>query len=333
MAGFKLDVPVDMSEKTSYMIDTAKKILHLVTLVTNLLTICVVAPMIATEVRYLGAGKPGPGYALFVAIVSFPIPFLLVYFPWMYEHHNKFRRPGKFCMKNRTNLIFCGFNTFLWATAGIATAVYANDSSSCTVDSDLSETYGDTYVSSWGTQCNLAKVSAAFAWITCIVWLSTLFCTLVSFWREKQDIQDRLKEHRISKQSKLEEEAPVEGYGRPAYQDEETVHHQHESSPLNNATHYDQPQYQQSPFEGANATAQYHQSPYEGHAPVQYHQSPFEGNAPAQYHQPSYDSGHGNQYPPAAQYQTSPPVQFSPMPTPQHVMPHPEQAHYNQPNF
>jgi hypothetical protein len=77
----------------------------------------------------------------------------------MYEHHNKFRRPGKFCLKNRTNLIFCGFNSFLWATAGIATAVYANDASACTVDSDIQKTYGDSYVSAWGTQVKLKKFS------------------------------------------------------------------------------------------------------------------------------------------------------------------------------
>ncbi|KAG1240065.1 hypothetical protein G6F68_018024 [Rhizopus microsporus] len=119
MSKFKLEVPVDLSERTSGLLDTAKKVLHLVTLATTLLTICVVAPMIATEARYLGGGKPAPNYTLFVAIISLPIPFFLVYFPWMYEHHNKFRRPVIFCLMNRTNLIFCGFNSFLWATADL----------------------------------------------------------------------------------------------------------------------------------------------------------------------------------------------------------------------
>lgn len=53
MAGFKLEVPVDLSEKTTSIIDTAKKILHLVTLLTTVLTICIVVPMLVTEVRYL----------------------------------------------------------------------------------------------------------------------------------------------------------------------------------------------------------------------------------------------------------------------------------------
>ncbi|ORE13802.1 hypothetical protein BCV71DRAFT_188509, partial [Rhizopus microsporus] len=236
-------------------------------------------------------GKPAPNYTLFVCIFSLPIPFFLVYFPYMYEHHNKFRKPGKFCMKNRTNLIFCGFNSFLWATAGIATAVHSNDSSNCAVDSSLRKTYGDSYVSAWGTQCNLAKVTTAFVWITCLIWVSTLLCTVIAFWKEKQDIQQRLKEHRMSKQTKLEEDPPA-GYTRPAYQEDD--HYQHESSPFNDPVQYQQPQYQPHP-------------PYDGH--------------------------NVGQYQPTNQYHTSPPVQFSPMPTPQHVMPTPEQAHYNAHNF
>lgn len=152
MAGFKLDVPVDLSEQTTDKLDLTKKILHLITVATGILTICVVAPLIATEARYLGAGKAGPNYTLFVALVSLPVPLLLVYFPWMYEKQNKFKRLGKFCMKNRTNLIFCGFNTLLWATAGIAITVHSNNASNCALDADLTETYGDDYTSSWATQ-------------------------------------------------------------------------------------------------------------------------------------------------------------------------------------
>lgn len=49
---YKLDVPVDLSEKTTDKLELAKKILHLITGVTTLLTICVVAPLIATEAKY-----------------------------------------------------------------------------------------------------------------------------------------------------------------------------------------------------------------------------------------------------------------------------------------
>lgn len=70
----------------------------------------------------------------------------------MYEKHNKFKRFGKFCLKNRTNIIFCSFHSFLWATAGIAITVHSNDASNCAFNPDFIETYGDDYNSSWGTQ-------------------------------------------------------------------------------------------------------------------------------------------------------------------------------------
>lgn len=70
----------------------------------------------------------------------------------MYEKYNKFKRLGKFCLKNRTNLIFCGFNTFMWATAGIAITVQANNPDNCVFNADLIKQYGDAYNSSWGTQ-------------------------------------------------------------------------------------------------------------------------------------------------------------------------------------
>lgn len=54
-------------------------------------------------------------------------------------------------MKGRTNLIFCGFNSVLWATAGIAITVHANNAGTCTVNGELQETYGDDYTSAWAT--------------------------------------------------------------------------------------------------------------------------------------------------------------------------------------
>ncbi|KAI9485338.1 MAG: hypothetical protein EXX96DRAFT_544763 [Benjaminiella poitrasii] len=206
MASFKLDIPVDLSEQATDKLELSKKIIHLITGATSILTICVVAPLIAIEARYLGAGVAGPNYTLFVALFTLATPFLLVYFPFMYERYNKFKRLGKFTMKNRTNLIFCGFDSFLWATAGIAITVHANNESNCTYDADLTEIYGSSYTSAWSTQCNLAKVTAAFTWITCILWLVTLALTGVNFWKEKSLIQQRLNEHRISKQQKMEEQ-------------------------------------------------------------------------------------------------------------------------------
>lgn len=88
------------------------------------------------------------------------MPFLLVYLPWMYEKHNKFKRLGKFCLKNRTNIIFCTFYTVFWATAGIAITVHSNDASNCAFNPDLIKEYGDAYNGAWGTQViNLLNVT------------------------------------------------------------------------------------------------------------------------------------------------------------------------------
>lgn len=53
MPEFNLNVPVDLSERASDKLDLVKKIVHLITVATTLLTICVVAPLVATEARYL----------------------------------------------------------------------------------------------------------------------------------------------------------------------------------------------------------------------------------------------------------------------------------------
>lgn len=53
MPEFNLNVPVDLSERASDKLELVKKIVHLITVATTLLTICVVAPLVATEARYL----------------------------------------------------------------------------------------------------------------------------------------------------------------------------------------------------------------------------------------------------------------------------------------
>ncbi|GAA5803521.1 hypothetical protein EDC94DRAFT_615922 [Helicostylum pulchrum] len=309
MAGFKLDIPVDLSEKTTDKLDLVKKIIHLITFATNILTICVLAPLIAIEARYLGAGKPGPNYALFVAITSLPVPFLLAYFPWMYEKHNKFKRFGKFCLKNRSNIIFCGFNTFMWATAGIAVTVHSNDPSNCAFNPDYIEEFGDDYNSSWGTQCNLAKVTAGFAWITCILWLVTLSITGINFWKEKTLIQERLNEHRLNKQQKLEERHQDEEHRTVGFQEEESPFaDQYQQQPQQQPQQQHYQQTETSPFSDA------HSSPYTNHD--DYRRTSYT---------PVFD---GNAIQPG-QYAEHNPVAFSPMPVPQHMPPHPEPTYYN----
>ncbi|KAI9495122.1 hypothetical protein BDB00DRAFT_734142, partial [Zychaea mexicana] len=148
--------------------------------------------------------QPGPNWTLFVGIFGLVVPVCLVVFPWIYDKKGKFRRLGKFCMKPRTNLIFTGFYTGLWATAGIAMTVHSNNPSNCDLAGDMEEEHGDAYRSAWTSQCSCAKVAAGFAWTTCILWLLSLLCTLVIFFKEKQLIQRNLKQHESNKQAVLQ---------------------------------------------------------------------------------------------------------------------------------
>lgn len=156
-------------------------------------------------------------------------------------------------------------------------------------------------------KCNLAKVAAGFSWITCILWLVTLAITGIAFWKEKTLIQERLNEHRLNKQSKLEErQQDVEYGGRTQsagfYED-------HDASPFTDQ----------------------HQ---EYHSSTPHQSSPFaDPHHSGGYHTPVFD---GNQIP-AGQYHAPPPAGFSPMPEPQHVLPpahhHPEPSYYNNQHF
>lgn len=49
---YKLDVPVELSEKSTTILENIKRIVHLVTVLTTFLTICIVAPLISTEIKY-----------------------------------------------------------------------------------------------------------------------------------------------------------------------------------------------------------------------------------------------------------------------------------------
>lgn len=147
---------------------------HVAQFALTLLTVCVVAPVIAIEIKYYacihnqfetgpgcwlflkkkqGGSQASPNWTLVVAVISWWVPVLLVYFPWMYESKNKFRKIGKFCMKPRTNLIFTAFNSVLWATAAIAMTVHANNASNCNLDSEL-EKSDDSYSGAWTQQVN-----------------------------------------------------------------------------------------------------------------------------------------------------------------------------------
>lgn len=84
--------------------------------------------------------------------MSLAVPIALIVFPTIYDRQGKFRRLGKFCLKPRTNLIFCGFYTVLWITCGIAITVHANNPDNCNLFDDKQDDFGDDYRNAWPTQ-------------------------------------------------------------------------------------------------------------------------------------------------------------------------------------
>ncbi|KAI8089973.1 uncharacterized protein BX664DRAFT_334348 [Halteromyces radiatus] len=287
--GFTLEVPVNVPANMPWL-SRVKTGFHFAQLAMIFLTICVVAPLISTENKYYGGSQPGPNYTLAICILSIVVPVILIYFPWAYEHQNKFKKIGKFALKPRTNMIFTSFNSVVWATCGIAMSVHANNPSHCALDSNLQKTYGDDYVSAWATQCNLGKATAAFAWLTCIMWIGSWICTMIIFWNEKQIIQQNIKETKQNRLSVLEQQQQQEVGGNSTYRtpgyygDEEDdiggmrpqsfeqarplhtatppppLHHQvppqhYESSPFEDPAYYQPPQHHPNTYD--------HQVPYD----------------------------------------------------------------------
>ncbi|KAI8341287.1 hypothetical protein BC941DRAFT_416420 [Chlamydoabsidia padenii] len=218
--GFTLEVPVNVPANMPWL-SRVKMGFHFAQFFMTFLTLCVVGPLISTESKYYGGSQPGPNYTLAMGILSIGIPVILIYFPWAYEHQNKFKKIGKFALKPRTNMIFTSFYSVIWATCGIAMSVHSNNPSNCALDGNLQKSYGDDYVNAWATQCNLGKAGAAFAWITCIMWIGAWICTMIIFWNEKQLIQQNIKETKQNRLSVLEEQQ----------------HHQQES-PFKNPSYY-----------------------------------------------------------------------------------------------
>ncbi|KAJ8661408.1 hypothetical protein O0I10_002674 [Lichtheimia ornata] len=198
MPSMNLAMPVNVPDNMPHL-SSVKAWCHIVQAVLTLLVICVVAPVIATEIKFYGGSQAAPNWTLFVAIFTCWIPGLLVYFPWAYDRQNKFKRIAKFCMKPRTSLIFTAAGSFLWAAAGIAMTVHANKPEHCTLDSSRARS-DDAYASAWPAQCNCAKAAAAFSWFLLLMWLATLACSIILFWNEKQLAHKNLKEFRQNEQ-------------------------------------------------------------------------------------------------------------------------------------
>ncbi|KAG0181683.1 hypothetical protein DFQ28_011736 [Apophysomyces sp. BC1034] len=285
-----LELPVSVPENMPHLA-TVKLWLHLLQAICTILTVAVVAPIMAIEIRYYGGSQAGPNFTAFVSAFTIAIPLCMVYFPWIYARKNKFKKLGKFFLKPRTNLIFDSFDACLWCAAGIAMTVHANNPTHCNFDSDLQNTFGDSYVSAWTNQCNCAKAAAGFAWATCILWVATLICSLIILWNEKQLVRQNLKEHEDNKQTSLE---MTEEYTVPAtpMQDEEMASTQpqiyNQGQPSENTTHAPMLQdtryheYVQSPPPMPAASQGVH---YQEHAQPP-SQNPIPTPAYAHYHQP-----------------------------------------------
>lgn len=144
----------------------------------------------------------------------------------------------------------------------------------------------------------------------------TLALTGVSFWKEKSLIQQRLNEHRLNKQNKLEEQQKQ--------QDEENQYYGGNGGDAGyvaaSGRVYDQ---EEDPFSDSHKL-QHQSSPFVD--PMSNEYSSYNYNQRSSY-TPGFDQ-------PTGQYVAEPPrhQNFSPMPTPQH-MSHPEPSYNNNPHF
>lgn len=196
-------------------------------------------------------------------------------------------------------------------------------------------------------------MAAGFSWTTCFLWLGSLLCTLIIFWKEKQTIQQNIKEHEANKQAVLQmqqrdmnqedmyDEPVVPGrkgdYAATGYYEEDDMRPQsfeqsrplHQSPPPPAAHHnpspygspFDQHQEKHDSYGGAHQQQYdpYPEQPYNNHAAA--HPSPFD----------DYYAHHSPEPPVAQQPYTvpSPPQQhnagsFTPVP-----MPMPDHTHYS----
>lgn len=172
---FVLEAPLNVPDTMPWL-SRAKSSSHLAQFGMTFLTVCVVAPLIATENKYYvrspplyhrmldspfrcrllcwqqSGSQPGPNFTLTISIFSIGIPVMLLYFPWAYHHHNKFKTLGKFAMQPRANIVFATFSTLAWAICGIAMTTHANNPAHCILDRHLQKQFGDEYAKAWVNQ-------------------------------------------------------------------------------------------------------------------------------------------------------------------------------------
>ncbi|ORZ16926.1 hypothetical protein BCR42DRAFT_413520 [Absidia repens] len=218
----QVDEPNLKPSLQKYTLLRLKTWLHILQVISTLLSASMVAPVIAVQLRFKGSSAPGPNYVLFVIVFTFLIPIFLALFPWLYETKNQMKRCGKFFLKPRTNLIFSGFYSLLWMTAGIAITTYGFNPDTCMLDSTQK---ANDYASAWTAQCNCAKAAVAFVWLTCLLWIITLCMAVIIFWKQKQLVQKNLQHMANAKQETVE-------------MDTEILDQHVESSPTDNNNHH-----------------------------------------------------------------------------------------------
>ncbi|KAI8340604.1 hypothetical protein BC941DRAFT_510910 [Chlamydoabsidia padenii] len=199
--------PPDLSEQENtrtkevslrtYTLPRLRFWLHVLQVIFTLLSVCMVAPVIAIQITFKGSSAPGPNYTLFVIILTFLIPVCLAFFPWMYDTKNHLKGCGKFFARPRTSLILTCFCSLLWLTAGIAITTFALKPDTCTLENNDS--------SAWIAQCNCAKVAIVFVWSTCLFWVITMIMAMVVFLKQKQLARKHL-EHKV----KINQDDPVQ---------------------------------------------------------------------------------------------------------------------------
>ncbi|RUP48219.1 hypothetical protein BC936DRAFT_144824 [Jimgerdemannia flammicorona] len=156
----------------------------------TLIVIFCIIPVIVIESKYEGIGAAGPSWTLTVAVLSLTFPFMMAFFPYMYDKHDKFKTGAKVFGKARTNMILTVFWSLMWFTVVVTITVHTLKHENCYWNEDakpgsLIYEFGSTYAHDWDSQCYAAKAGAGFAWLNWLAWLVTMLIGLKTYYEEK----------------------------------------------------------------------------------------------------------------------------------------------------
>ncbi|KAL7335310.1 hypothetical protein PS15p_200802 [Mucor circinelloides] len=158
--------------------------LHCLQILLAFITLCVTAPVISAENAYKGSSQAAPNYTLAVTLITLFVSAPLVVFPWTMMSKKGLTAIRNFFLRPRTTVILTCFMTIGWFAAMISMTVHSTNASNCALDDALKK--DPRYVQAWSKQCNSAKASAAFCWITFLVAAATVVCSAILLWHEKK---------------------------------------------------------------------------------------------------------------------------------------------------